>query len=463
MNSKLKGIAKADLKPFVNLRVLHLMANQLESLEQNLFNYNTDLVRIDFKHQNIKLISYNLLDNLGKLSSADFESSGCVNIYANGREEINNLKKEIRISCQPIEDMINEMRILKEKVALLEGGGESFTKVRQIDYENDPNFKKLDAKLLKLQEGNSKCFDGLEAVTKNFAVLAAKFDASEKALQVKLEKAKREICATQEFAYQKCLIENENLQRLRRETSFVSIICESTEWTKIATPGSQLSCNVKSLTVNEPGIEIKSVQGGGLVQGFNADVIEEIKAFNERVVFLPLRLYEHFHKLRFLSFVECGLVSINRKALTGLEKLRSLILSHNKIAEITADSFGDLVGLTLLDLSNNKIAVLNEEALHPLKDLTVLKLNDNLLSELSKQVLVNQTKLKFLFLQNNQLAVIPSKLLISSSTLEFADFSNNKCINIESSRNSTIPLKNLEAFFYEKCSKKYQNVIKTNL
>ena len=456
MNSKLKVITQTDLKPFTKLRVLHLIANQIDSLEQNLFQFNTNLVRIDFKHQSIKFISYNLFDNLKKLSLADFESSGCVNIYALQREGIDNLKKEIRINCQPIEDVISELKILKGKVALLESESENWSKVKQTNYESDPTFEKFDANIRKLQEDNAKCADGLEAVTRNFVLLSNKLEATEKALQQKLEEAKRDACKTQEFAYQKCLIENENLQRLRREASSITIICENTEWSK---PGS-LACNVKGLTVNEPNIEIRSVESGKLNQTVNAGAIEELKAFNEQALFLPLRISEHFQSLKVLMLVECGLVSINKKALTGL-KLRSLILSYNKVSEISAGIFDDLGVLTLLDVSYNKITTLNEKAFSQLKELSVLKLNNNLLSEITAQIFVNQTKLKVLLLQNNQLTVITSNLIVSSVALEFADFSNNKCINTESTKDSKIPLKRLESFFYEKCSKKSQNVPKT--
>lgn len=452
MNSKLKVITQADLKPFTKLRVLHLIANQLKSLEQNLFQFNTELVRIDFSHQQIKFISYNLLDNLGKLALADFQSSGCVNIYSIGQEGIDNLKRDFRINCQPMEDIIGELKILKERVELLEGEGGSRNQLKQI--EDEQNFKKLDAKLRKLQEDNVKCFNGLESVTRNFALLAGKLDASEKALQTKLDKTKRETCEVQEYAYQKCMGENENLQRLRREANFVNIVCESSEWSKMSI--ARQTCDVKSLVIIEPDIEIKSVQSTSLNQEFNASSIEEIKIFNERVTFLPLQLSKYFQNLMSLSFVGCGLMTIDKKAFIGLKKLRSLILSYNKIAEIPAGNFVDLQSLTLLDLSHNKILTLDNDAFQPLKELSTLKLNDNQLSELTPQVFFNQAKLMFLFLNNNQLALIPPKLLVPTKLLAFADFSSNKCINIESSN----PLKDLEAAF-EKCSKKYQNEIKT--
>lgn len=448
-NSKLKVITQADLKPFSKLRVLHLGANHLEALERNLFLYNPDLVRIDFKHQKLKLISYNILDNLIRLALADFQSSGCVDFYAQaGREGIGSLKKEIRINCQPIDDLISEVKELREKVGNLDSG-ESSAKLKILEYDSEPVMKKLDVKFTKMQEDNVKCMDGLEVVTKNFHALTEKMKTLEKSLGLKLEESDKETCGIHEIANQKCTLENENLQRLKRETSIVNLECEKVEWAKL---GNQVTCNIRNLKITQPDVDIKNVSSGSQLQGIDARVVEEVKAFNQQASFLPLKLAEHFPNLKLLIFVDCKVMVINEKAFSGLKNLRSLNLSHNKIGKISATDLKDLAALNSLDISYNKIENFDEEALQALTELFVLKLNDNLLSDLTAKIFIKLSKLKFLMMQNNKLAIIEPNILNGLIKLEFADFSNNKCVDVAASKTSTITLKVLATFFSENCS-----------
>lgn len=96
VNSRLKVITQADLKPLSKLRVVQMNGNQLTTLDNDLFDFNQDLTRVDFRSQKLKLIGYNIFNKLEHLAVADFQFSGCVNFYAkNGRVDIEELKKEI--------------------------------------------------------------------------------------------------------------------------------------------------------------------------------------------------------------------------------------------------------------------------------------------------------------------------------------------------------------------------------
>jgi Leucine-rich repeat (LRR) protein len=96
VNSQLKIISQSDLKPLTKLRVVQMSGNHLTSLNNDLFEANQNLVRVDFRSQKLKLIGYNIFDKSDKLALADFQNGGCVNFLAeNGKIGVEELKKEI--------------------------------------------------------------------------------------------------------------------------------------------------------------------------------------------------------------------------------------------------------------------------------------------------------------------------------------------------------------------------------
>lgn len=451
-NSKLQALTQADLKPLTKLRVLLINANQLTSLENKLFSFNPELVKIEFKHQKLRLVGYNILDGLNKLALADFQSSGCISFYAqNGKQGIDELKKEIRINCQPIDELIDEGNSLKERIEMLESGLGSKGKLVQCDCEGGSS-QKLDAKFLKLQQENEKCRENVGMVQTIFFTLMEKVDSLERILKAQILKElndpSSEHCTALEIENQQCMTE---YQRITRETSGINIECEEVDW-KTSAPAAVHSCNAKNLKVSHRDVEVKNVLDGNRMQALDAQRVEELKVFNEQVLFIPHKLAERLPGLKALIINDCELLEINGKALKGLKKLQSLVASNNQISSVPTKSFDDLTTLTLLDISSNKIREIEADAFSELLNLVQLKLNDNKLVELPLNMLAKQQKLKFLFLQNNQLMVIPDKLLESLTKLEFADLTKNKCIDIEASKTSTILIGDLEAFFTDNCS-----------
>lgn len=443
-SSKLKVVTQADLKPFTKLRVLHLHGNHLTSLDNNLFDFNPNLVRVDFRHQTLKVIGYNIFDRLKMLALGDFQSAGCLDLFAqNGPKGIEDMKREIRVNCQPIDEMINDLKLLKDRVVALEASKDDKAKV--VDFEGIPLMGKIDAKIAQMQEENLKCVTNLGAVTSNFLNLMQRVKMIEKSLKNKLSDSGS--CTGNEIANELCQSEVEQLKREKREMSAVEIECERTEWLK----ESGRSCNVRTLTVFQPDIEIRKVTSGG--QAIDAGSIEELKVFNQQATFMPLKLSDSFKNLNALSFVKCGLLTLDATTLSGLRKLLTLNLSHNKINEISGKELVELVALNFLDLSNNKLEKINDNAFLSLTELVTIKLNDNLLLELTSESFKSQTKLKFLFVQNNLLTFVRPTVLDSLKKLEFVDLSNNRCVDIAASKTSIVTIKSLEAFFKDNCAK----------
>lgn len=335
--------------------------------------------------------------------------------------------------------------MLKAKVELLESSNQN-SKIKSIDLENNVAFIKLDAKFLKMQSDTEKCLENSKILTKNFFAIIEKVDIVERALKLK----QNDNCALQDVVNEKCLLENESLLRLKRESNVVDIECEQVEWTK--PDGTFQSCNVKNLKITNREVVINNAVVGYRKETIDGRNIEELKVFNEQTVFLPLNLAKSFPNLKTLSFVECGLVAVNTRSLSGLIKLQTLTLSRNAIMKVSTEGFTNLDALSNLDLSHNQIDRVNDETLKALMELVIVKLDNNRLTELTANAFASQQKLKFLFLQNNKLASISPNILESSRKLEFADFSKNDCVNLAASKESKITIKNLKTYFAENCS-----------
>lgn len=346
---------------------------------------------------------------------------------------------------QPIDDFVNEIKILKNKIEFLESSNQN-AKITNFDIEKTDAFSKIDAKFAKMQSDHQKCLANTEVLTKNFFSIIEKVDIVERALKLK----ENDNCALQDLANQKCLLENENFLRKKRESSVIDVECEKSEWTKSEVTFQ--SCNVKNVKITHPEFVIKNIIVGHRNQAEDGKNLEELKAFNEQIIFLPLKMAESFPNLKVLSLIQCGLSIVNSQALNGLFKLQTLALSRNAINNISNEGFLNIDALINLDLSHNKVESINDEALKSLRELVVLKLNNNILTHLNENMFVNQQKLNFLFLQNNKISRIPSNLLEPLKKLEFVDFNDNNCVKMAASKETAITIKNLKTYFAENCS-----------
>lgn len=98
-NSKLKTVSSADIQQFSRLREIWLYTNELEYLESNLFEYNTNVEYINFKSNKIKFIGGNFFENLPNLRSASFYDNTCTSREANDAASLEDVKNEIRQRC----------------------------------------------------------------------------------------------------------------------------------------------------------------------------------------------------------------------------------------------------------------------------------------------------------------------------------------------------------------------------
>lgn len=77
-DSNLKSLKQTDLKPLNKLQELAVVHNDLETLDGDLFAFNTELVFLNLAYNKIKIVGENILTPLTKLQSALFNGNVCI-------------------------------------------------------------------------------------------------------------------------------------------------------------------------------------------------------------------------------------------------------------------------------------------------------------------------------------------------------------------------------------------------
>ena len=97
---KLKEIHQSDLAPFYKLRELYLIQNDIEVLEENLFEFNKRLELLWLDGNKIKKIDSNIFDGLEKLQYLNFREKFCtLKKVLYDREGVEKVVKQMKKKC----------------------------------------------------------------------------------------------------------------------------------------------------------------------------------------------------------------------------------------------------------------------------------------------------------------------------------------------------------------------------
>lgn len=430
VNSKLQSISAADLKPFTKLRVLMLSANNLVDLDNDLFDNNPELVRVDFRDQKFKLIGYNFLENVPKLSIADFTNAGCIDFKAeNGKKGVKELKREIRINCQPIDEFFFEFRKINDKLNNIDT-----TKMNSGRSEGkSEDLSKISAIVDQLQRDHQKC-------NENFDIFMRDYNDMKRKLEV-LEK----VITTNASNCEYCENEVTELKKIKRELSSIELKCE-------IPIGNTKICAVKNLRILKSDIEISFVNVGIHPKNL-IESIEDFRAMNQQIFYLPVNLNRMFPNLKSLNIIESKVSELGPDPLKQMTKLMNLILSHNSISNVHKESFKNLIMLEMLDLSFNNLDYIQPSTFDNLQKLSTLKLDNNRLQLLTDETFSKLINLQNLFLQSNKLQKISPLTFENLKNLNFIDLTSNDCVShSESSKDSqSINLSILKSYFAVRC------------
>ena len=111
-NAGLKEVHQSDLKPFSKLMELHLDGNEIEIIDEDLFEFNRELQYISFVNNKIYHIHPDVFNNLFSLEYLRLEYNKCISRNAdNNNEYVRELIDTLHDKCLSF-----EYKFLNEKV-----------------------------------------------------------------------------------------------------------------------------------------------------------------------------------------------------------------------------------------------------------------------------------------------------------------------------------------------------------
>ncbi|XP_072886646.1 amphoterin-induced protein 1 [Hemitrygon akajei] len=130
-----------------------------------------------------------------------------------------------------------------------------------------------------------------------------------------------------------------------------------------------------------------------------------------------------------------------------LDRLHTLLLSHNGLSFTSEEAFTEVPHLRYLDLSSNKLRTLEELHFQGLEELEVLLLYNNQISQIDRTAFEGLERLQKLYLSQNLITRFPQELVEESTRLpelELLDVSSNKikALPIQELKNLPAYLKN---------------------
>lgn len=117
--SQIKLIKQSDLKPFRQLKVFCLHTSELETVDEDLFDFNLELLEFHLEGNKIKHVGVGLFNALTKLQTADFNKNLCINMRVDDRSLLPGLINELEARCaMPPQEP--EVEILRRELARLQ-------------------------------------------------------------------------------------------------------------------------------------------------------------------------------------------------------------------------------------------------------------------------------------------------------------------------------------------------------
>ena len=128
--------------------------------------------------------------------------------------------------------------------------------------------------------------------------------------------------------------------------------------------GSKYSALVTLASITKPGTVIKSVKSAESPK-------KEVKGLDLKstiVHYFPCDVNKHFPNLTHLRIYDCGLKSLTRRDLQGLDQLEYLSLANNLLTSLPNDLFVGMKNLRRIFFNNNKIEIMSSKLLEPIKE-----------------------------------------------------------------------------------------------
>lgn len=141
--------------------------------------------------------------------------------------------------------------------------------------------------------------------------------------------------------------------------------------------------------------------------------------------------FTNFLNISSLTIKDCGLTTIENQTFQGLNYLKVLNITENKLDVLVGTSFNNLTSIEVLSLKSNEMSEISIDAFKTLRFLVKLYLNENNLKTIDKNIFIDNTNLEILSLNTNDIAKIHFKTFSTLKQLREIDLSQNRLISLQ--------------------------------
>ena len=174
---------------------------------------------------------------------------------------------------------------------------------------------------------------------------------------------------------------------------------------------------------------------------------------NRQIFFIPPNIGQMLPNITEFSVTYCGLLALNNNAFEGMNELKLINASWNKISEIESKTFTHLKNLEILDLSHNflrsfdflifkglvkleklqlnhnNLSIIHSHTFSTLLNLSVLDLSFNTIKKLQVETFAKFNTIKEFYINDNQLETMSPEIIVHFAASNLIDLRNNQCID----------------------------------
>ena len=353
--------------------------NNLESLDDDLFEFNQKLKYLNFNSNKLKYVGENLMSNLTDLKSCEFHNNPYINVIAQYTSQFPALVQKFNSQCKwpRASVLIQEIELLKAKNT----NQANLMTAHEIQHrKNEDLIRQLNATIGEMQTR----LDLQAKVVTSFQEKITKMERWLKSCDGNLNSATEILFKTTDHQQVFTQASSEQLDLI------------------VEFDGSNFTAS--ELIIGSPGSMVRFFK---YANGPDADnEATELRIDHQQTLFLPTNLGQHFPALQALAVTSSGLMHIDSSVFGLMNNLKVLNLTSNKLQEIQPSTFDQLKLLESLDLSSNNLKTLETSAI------------------------IGLDKLQVLNLAGNRLKSISSNIFEPLKVLQTVDLSNNDCISL---------------------------------
>lgn len=352
-DSGLKMITKFDLLPHKKIRKLFLQNNAIETLDGDLFEFNTEITYVDFSlNKVLTVVGENFLNPLKLLKAAHFHKCKCIDYSA---FDVTTVKRKLTENCGSFNMMRKQLKTLR-----------SLLKLHEVNLDTSTNYlfdviKKVGEQLVENDE--RKVFivcrhDDKETCNVNGTqALDVKYPNSS------LYKVKEREFMNSSDLWHDTLKESNNFTYLRIDNQIVIFL-------------------PLNLTANFPFLTGISLTFSSLHEidskAFeNMQSLRSLTLSNNKIQQLPIGVFKTLKSLNFLDLSFNKIETLNDNTFMGLWKLEELKVNDNLLVKIYDKAFNYLRNVNKLSLQLNHIDTLSASFIDAFANIEFVDFSEN--------------------------------------------------------------------------------------